>query len=98
MGKTLILMSDMDEKGIEIATKAEGKEITVCLMQNAVYLSAKGKKLFDTLISQNKKIYAIEKDVTIRGLKKDLIYSEVKLIDYAAVIDLVLEHENIINY
>ena len=98
MGKTLILMSDMDEKGIEIATKAEGQEIAVCLMQNAVYLSAKGKKLFDTLISQNKKIYAIEKDVAIRGLKKELIYSEVKLIDYAAVIDLVLAHENIINY
>ena len=98
MGKTLILMSDMDEKGIKIASTTASQDIAVCLMQNAVYLSAKGKKLFDTLISQNKKIYAIEKDVKLRGLSKDLIHPEVKLIDYAAVIDLVLEHENIINY
>ena len=98
MKKTLILMSDMDEKAIEIATKVESQEIAVCLMQNAVYLSAKGKKLFDALISQKKKIFAIEKDVNIRGLNKDLIYSEVKLIDYPDVIDLVLEYENIINY
>lgn len=97
MGKTLILMSDMDENGIKLASTTASQDIAVCLMQNAVYLSTKGKKLFDTLISQNKKIYAIEKDVKIRGLSKDLIYPEVKLIDYAAVIDLVLEHENIIN-
>ena len=98
MVKTLLLMSDADEKGIKVAMDPENQDITVCLLQNATYLAAKGKKLLDTLISQNKKIYALEKDVNLRGLNKDLIYSEVKLIDYGAVIDLVLENENIINY
>ena len=96
MGKTLILMSDTDEAGIKLASSAANQEIAICLMQNAVYLSAKGKKLLDSFISQNKKVYAIEKDVNLRGLK-DLIYPEVTLVDYGQVIDLVLEHENIIN-
>ena len=96
MGKTLILMSDTDEAGIELALSAADQEIAICLMQNAVYLSAKGKKLLDSFISQNKKVYAIENDVNLRGLK-GLVYPEVKLLDYGQVIDLVLEHENIIN-
>jgi len=98
MVKTLILISGSDDKGIEIASNPENLDISVCLLQDATFLATKGKKLFDTLISQNKKIYAIEKDVTLRGLDKGLIYPEVKLIDYPDVIDLVLEHENIINY
>ena len=98
MKKTLVLMSDKDEKGIKIASTTKSEDIAVCLMQDAVYLAAKGKKLCDTLISQKKKIYAITKDVQLRGLNKELIYPEVQLIDYPAVIDLVLEYENIINY
>ena len=98
MVKTLVLISDTDENGIKIASSPEAKDIAVCLMQNAVYLSAKGKKLLDTLISQKKQIYAIENDVNLRGLNKNLIYPEVKLINYSEVIDLVLEHENIINF
>jgi sulfur relay protein TusB/DsrH len=98
MKKTLVLMSDKDVKGLQIASGAADGDIAVCFMQDAVYLAAKGKKLCDTLISQKKKVYAITKDVQLRGLNKDLIYSEVQLIDYPAVIDLVLEYENIINY
>ncbi len=97
MAKTLVLISDMDETGLNIASSNTDDEIAVCLLQNAVYLSTKGKKLCDALISQDKKIYAVEKDVNLRGLK-DQIYPEVKLVSYGDVIDLVLAHKNIINF
>jgi sulfur relay protein TusB/DsrH len=98
MVKTLILMTDIDERAIKIAEKPDNQDISLCLLQDAVYLAAKGKKLLDSLISQNKNIYALENDIKLRGLNQDLIYSEVKLVDYGKVIDLVLENENIVNY
>ena len=96
MAKKLILMSDADEKGIKLAETAD-QDTAVCLLQNAVYLPAKNKKLFETLLSQNKKIYALEKDVNLRGLK-GLLDAKIKLIDYPDVIDIVLEHDKIINF
>ena len=94
--KTLVLLSDLETRGIKLAAEAEDTNVALCLLQDAVYFAINKKELIGSILKQDKKIFALEEDMNLRGLK-DLIDPKIKLVSYADVIDIVLEYENILN-
>jgi len=97
MSKTLVLLSDLEPRGIELAAEAKDTNIALCLLQDAVFFAINKKESIDSIMKQNKKIYALEDDVNLRGLK-DFIDPKIKLVSYADVIDIVLEHDTTLNF
>lgn len=97
MSKILFFLTCERKLGIDLSleSKDEADEVTICLLQNAVYFANKAnQELGDSL---NKiTVYAGKEDVTKRGIEKHL-HPEVKLLDYGEVIDLVFEQDNIVN-
>jgi sulfur relay protein TusB/DsrH len=99
MAKILYFVTDMEPMSIKLALEHKDSEVAICLLQDAVYFGCKGKNGKITIaeaIRQGAQVFAAKKDVELRGLKK-LIHPEIKVLDYAEIIDLVLDYERIIN-
>ncbi|MHA1427655.1 MAG: sulfurtransferase complex subunit TusB [Candidatus Helarchaeota archaeon] len=97
MVKTLVLLSDIEPRGVELVAETKDSNIALCLLQDAVYFAINKKAMIESILKQDKKIYALENDVNLRGLK-GLINPDIKLVSYADVIDIVLEYENTLNF
>jgi sulfur relay protein TusB/DsrH len=97
MSKILFFLTCECKLGIDLSLEHNIKtdEITICLLQNAVYHANKTNEALSESINKIT-VYAGKEDVTKRGIKNHLL-PEVKLLDYGEIIDLVLEHDNIVN-
>ncbi|MHA2401005.1 MAG: sulfurtransferase complex subunit TusB [Promethearchaeota archaeon] len=97
MSKILFFITCMDKTGCELVVEQqnEADQVSICLLQNAVYSAMNNNSFLQDCI-QNKKIYAVAEDVKLRGIDR-YIHEDVNLIDYAKVIDLVFEQDNIIS-
>lgn len=94
--KILYFISDEDITGIELALEMKDAEITIALLQNAVYFAIKNNKTISEAFEQNLKVIACKEDVDIRGLN-NLIFEKIKLCNYEELIDVILENDSIIN-
>jgi len=95
----LYFVTDMDAVSVRLALEHKDSEVGICLLQNAVYFGCKGKNGNGTLVEAIKRgvsVFAAKKDVELRGLTR-LLHSEIKLLDYGEIVDLVLNHERIVN-
>ena len=97
MSKKLFFLTNECKLGIDLVLEhqSDANELSICLMQNAVYFANKTNREMNESILRAT-VYAGKEDVDKRGIRKHL-HPEVKLLDYGEIIDLVLEHENIIN-
>lgn len=99
MDKILYFITDMDPTGIKLALEHENCEVGICLLQDAVYFGCKRRKRNGKLAEAIKRgvpVFAAKKDLELRGLTK-LLHSEIKVLDYGEIIDLVLNYERIVN-
>lgn len=98
MSKILFFLTCESKLGFDLALEHEGNgdQITICLLQNAVYYANKTNSQLENCIRRGAKVYAGEEDVKKRGIKQHL-HPEVKLLGYGEVIDLVLDQDNIVN-
>lgn len=94
--KALYFITSEDKTGLEIALENKEDDVTICLLQNAVFFANKTNKLISEALNQNKKVLAVKEDVEKRGLN-NIISDKVSVIDYGAVIDKIFEHDSIIN-
>jgi len=95
--KILYFITDEDKTGIKLALENKDDDITICLLQNAVYLATRAGKEIEEALNNNKQVIACKDDVEIRGLK-NLIFENVKLFDYGEIIEEVLSNDSIINF
>lgn len=98
MKTSLYLISDKYQYSIKLALDDPSENIAICLLQDAVYFACKGSYEEDmlTAIKKGIQIYAVEKDVYLRGLE-DRILSDIRIIKYSELIDLIFSYERIIN-
>jgi len=95
--KVLYFITSEDSTGIKLATEhTDDDEVTILLLQNAVYFANKSNKDITQAINQNKKVAACEEHINVRGLSK-YISDKIKLVKSTDVIDLIFENETIIN-
>ena len=97
MGKKILyFISDEDKTGIELALEQKDVEITIALIQNAVYFAIKTNKSISEALERNMNVIACKEDVDIRGLNK-MIFNKVKLCNYENLVDKIIENDSIIN-
>ncbi len=88
----------MDPTGIQLALEQKG-EVGICLLQDAVYYGCKGRDGEGSVTNGIKNgipVHVAKKDIELRGLTK-LLHPEVKILDYNEIIDLIMNHEKIVN-
>jgi sulfur relay protein TusB/DsrH len=96
--KVLYFITSEDETGVQLAMEhTDEDDVTILLLQNAVYFANKSNKAVAQALNQNKKVSACEEHVQIRGLS-NYISEKVKLVNSDDVIDLIFENDSIINY
>ena len=96
--KVLYFITSEDITGVELAMEhTDEDDVTILLLQNAVYFANKSNKQVAQALNQNKKVAACEEHVNVRGLSK-FISEKVKLIKSDDVVDLIFENDSIINF
>ena len=98
MTKILYFVTGAETVAMKFALEHKDSEVGICLLQDAVYMSSKGKRgqVAEEAIKRGIQIFAAKKDVELRGLTTHLV-NGIKLLGYDEIIDLVLKYEHIIN-
>jgi sulfur relay protein TusB/DsrH len=99
MAKILYFVTDMDPMSIRLASEHKDSEVGICLLQDAVFFGCKGKNgngMLAEAVKRGVSVFAAKKDVELRGLTR-LLHSEIKVLDYSEIIDLVLSYERVVN-
>ena len=95
--KVLYFITSEDITGVKLAMEhTDDDDVTILLLQNAVYFANKSNKEVTQAINQNKKVAACKEHIDIRGLS-NFISDKIKLVESTDVIDLIFESETIIN-
>jgi len=94
--KIIYFISNEEKTGIELALENKEDDLTICLIQNAVYSANKTEKILSDALSRDINVIACKEDVERRGLNK-FIFEQVKLLSYGEIIDEVLSNDSIIN-
>ncbi|TFG02317.1 MAG: sulfurtransferase complex subunit TusB [Promethearchaeota archaeon] len=95
--KVLYFITGEDITGVELAMEhTDDDDVTILLLQNAVYFANKSNKTVTQALNQNKKISACKEHIDTRGLS-NFISDKIKLVDNSKIIDLIFESETIIN-
>jgi len=95
--KVLYFITSEDITGIELAMEhTDDDDVTILLLQNAVYFANKSNKAVTQALNQNKKISACKEHIDTRGLS-NFISDKIKLVASSEIIDLIFENETIIN-
>ncbi|MHA1190763.1 MAG: DsrH/TusB family sulfur metabolism protein [Promethearchaeota archaeon] len=95
--KVLYFITSEDITGVELAMEhSDEDDVTILLLQNAVYFANKSNKAVSQALNQNKTVAACEEHIDIRGLS-NFISDKIKLVAADAVIDLIFENDSIIN-
>ncbi|MHA1242630.1 MAG: DsrH/TusB family sulfur metabolism protein [Promethearchaeota archaeon] len=95
--KVLYFITSEDITGVELAMEhTDDDDVTILLLQNAVYFANKSNKAVSQALNQKKKVVACKEHIDIRGLNK-FISNKIRLVASGEVIDLIFENESIIN-
>ena len=95
--KVLYFITSEDITGVDLAMEhTDDDDVTILLLQNAVYFANKSNKTVAQAINQNKKVAACKEHIDIRGLS-NFIFDKIRLVASSDVIDLIFENESIIN-
>jgi len=96
--KVLYFITSEDITGVQFAMEhTEDDDVTILLLQNAVYFANKTNKAINQAINQKKTVAACEEDIKLRGLSK-YILDEIKLVKSEDVIDLIFGNDSIVNF
>ena len=95
--KVLYFITSEDITGVELAMEhTDEDEVTILLLQNAVYFANRTNKAVSQAINQNKNVAACKEHIELRGLT-NFISDKIKLVSSEEVIDLVFQNDAIIN-
>jgi sulfur relay protein TusB/DsrH len=95
--KVLYFITSEDITGVELAMEhTDDDDVTILLLQNAVYFANKSNKAVSQALNQKKKVVACKEHVDIRGLNK-FISDKIRLVASEEVIDIIFENDSIIN-
>ncbi len=95
--KVLYFISSEDSTGIDLALEhGDDDDVTILLLQNAVYFANKTNKAILNALDQKKTVAACKPHVDIRGLN-DFISDNINLISMDDVVDLIFANDTIIN-
>jgi sulfur relay protein TusB/DsrH len=95
--KVLYFITSEDITGVELAMEhTDEDDVTILLLQNAVYFGNKSNKAVSQALNQKKKVAACKEDVDIRGITK-FISDGISLVASDEVVDLIFENDTIIN-
>ena len=95
--KVLYFITSEDITGVELAMEhTDEDDVTILLLQNAVYFANKSNKAISQALNQKKKVAVSKEHVEIRGLNK-FISDGIKLVASDEVVDLIFENDTIIN-
>ncbi len=95
--KVLYFISSEDSTGIDLAIEHNDEDdVTILLLQNAVYFANKTNKAISQALDQKKTIAACKQHVETRGLN-DFISDEINLVSMDNLVDLIFENDTIIN-
>lgn len=96
--KVLYFITSEDETGVELAMEhSDEDDVTILLLQNAVYFANKANKAISQALNQNKTVAACKEHIEIRGLS-NFVSDKIKQVASADVVDLIFENDSIINY
>lgn len=96
--KVLYFITSEDITGVELAMEhSDEDDVTILLLQNAVFFANKSNKAVSQALNQNKTVAACKEHVDIRGLS-NFISDKIKLVTSDGVIDLIFENDSIINF
>ena len=95
--KVLYFITSEDITGVELAMEhTEEDDVTILLLQNAVYFANKSNKAVSQALNQNKTVAACKEHIDIRGLS-NFVSDKIKQVASADVVDLIFENDSIIN-
>ena len=95
--KVLYFITSEDITGVELAMEhSDEDDVTILLLQNAVYFANKANKAIVQALNQKKKVVACKEDIEIRGLNK-FISNSIRLVASDEVIDIIFENDSIVN-
>ena len=95
--KVLYFITSEDITGVELAMEhTEEDDVTILLIQNAVYFANKTNKAVSQALNQNKTVAACKEHIDIRGLS-NFVSDKIKQVASADVVDLIFENDSIIN-
>lgn len=96
--KVLYFITSEDISGVQLAMEhPDEDEVTILLLQNAVYFANKSNQAVAQALNQHKKVVACEEHVQLRGLSNH-ISDQIKLVKSDDVVDLIFENDSIINF
>ncbi len=96
--KVLYFITSEDITGVKIAMEHTTEdEVTIILLQNAVYFANKFNKSVSQALNQHKVVYACKEHIAKRGLTK-FISEGIRLIDTPDVVDLIFANDSIVNF
>ena len=95
--KVLYFITSEDITGVELAIEhADDDDVTILLLQNAVYFANKSNKTISQALDQSKSVSACKEDIDIRGLS-NFVSDRIKLFASTDVIDMIFANDTIIN-
>ena len=95
--KVLYFITSEDITGVELAMEhTDEDDVTILLLQNAVYFANKSNQAVSQALNQNKSVAACKEHIDLRGLT-NFISDKIKLVTTEDVIDLIFENDTIIN-
>jgi sulfur relay protein TusB/DsrH len=97
MAKIIYFLTVDNKDGVNLALENQDDEITIALLQNAVYFSVKACTEIAEALKRNMKVIASKEDVELRGIEK-LMQEGVSIVDYSGIIDIVFESKTVINF
>ena len=97
MGKILYLIVNEDKAGIDLALENNEDDVTILLLQDAVYFATKKGTEISQALQQNKKVFVSQADVTLRGIQ-NMVQEGVQNTDYGGIIDITFTCDTIINF
>ena len=97
MGKILYLIANEDKAGIDLALENNEDDVTILLLQDAVYFATKMGKEISQALEHNKKVFVSQSDVTLRGIQ-NMLQEGVQNTDYGGIIDITFACDTIINF
>ncbi|MFW9987626.1 MAG: DsrH/TusB family sulfur metabolism protein [Candidatus Odinarchaeota archaeon] len=95
--KVLYFITSEDITGVELAMEhTDEDDVTILLLQNAVYFANKSNKAVSQALNQKKSVVACREHINLRGLN-NFISDKIRLVSTEEVIDLIFENDTIIN-
>jgi len=100
--KTLIFLNKLDDGFLFLieGLRVRGREVSVFLIQDAVYLAVRGNKHSEAVqraVERGVSFHLLERDVNVRGILDHLLPG-VELVDYDGLVDILFsEDQTVVN-